>query len=80
MGACAAVSMTCVDPCGAITCILRQCVHNKDDYNEDDHTGFPFQGGGKWSTPEGGIQWSGFGLMWGKGRMFYLWVKDFDLK
>ena len=37
MGACAAVSTTCVDPCGAITCILRQCVHNKDDQNEDDY-------------------------------------------
>ena len=42
MGACAAVSTTYVDPCGAIPCILRQFVHNKDDYNEDDHTGFPF--------------------------------------
>ena len=26
---------------------------------------FSFQGGGKWSTPEGGIQWSGFGLKGG---------------
>ena len=40
---------------------------------------FSFQGGGKWSTPEGGIQWSGFGLK-GGGSMFYLWVKDFDLQ
>ena len=40
---------------------------------------FSFQGGGKWSTPEGRIQWSEFGLT-GEGGMFYLWVKDFDLK
>ena len=37
MGACAAVSKTCVAPCGAITCILRQSVHNKDDQNKDDY-------------------------------------------
>ena len=64
MGACAAVSTTCVHPCGAITCILRQCVHNKYDYNEDDHSGFPFQLSGRRQMvhPWGGIQWSGFGL------------------
>ena len=27
---------------------------------------FSFQGGGKWSTPEGEIQWSGFGLKGGE--------------
>ena len=48
MGACAAVPTTCIAARGAITCILRRCVHNKDDhnkdnYNEDDHTGFHFQ-------------------------------------
>ena len=37
MGACVAVSSTCVAPCWAIICILWQCVHNKDDQNKDDH-------------------------------------------
>ena len=56
MGTCAAVSAMFVAPCGAITCILRQCVHNKDDYNENNHTGFFFnfqRGGG---TQNEGIQ------------------------
>ena len=47
MAAYAAVSTTCVDQCEAITCILRQCVHNKDNYNEDDHTGERAEAGGK---------------------------------
>ena len=37
MGACAAVPTTCVAPCGAIRCTLRQRVHNKDDHNKDHH-------------------------------------------
>ena len=43
MGAYAAVCSTWIVPRVAITCILRQCVHNKDDHNEDDHKGFHFQ-------------------------------------
>ena len=35
MGACAAVSNTCVVPCAEILCMLRQCANNKDDYYED---------------------------------------------
>ena len=61
MEACAAVPITCVAPCGAITCILRQCVHNKDDHNEDDynennHIVFPFQFSARGGTHNEGIQ------------------------
>lgn len=34
MGACAALSNTCVVPCAVILCILQQGTNNKDDYNE----------------------------------------------
>ena len=48
MGACAAVPTTCIAARGAITCLERRCVHNKDNhnkdnYNEEDHTGFHCQ-------------------------------------
>ena len=34
MGACAAVSSTCLVPCAVILCMLRQCPNDKDNYNE----------------------------------------------
>ena len=37
MGACAAVSNTCVVPCAEILCMLRQCANNKDNYSKDDY-------------------------------------------
>ena len=41
---------------------------------------FSFQGGGKWSTPEGGYNGVDSVSREGRGVMFYLSVKDFDLK
>ena len=78
MGACAAASTTCAQPhaeqyyayCGSVQ-ITKTTVMKTTTQGFL----FSFQGGGKWSAPKGGIQWSGFGLRGGDGgmgRMFSL--------
>ena len=79
MGACAAVSTAREDPCGAIPCILRQCVHNKDDYNEDDHIGFPFQFSRR-RRMDNTMEWIQSHGGRGGCLMFCLLVKDFGVK